>query len=308
MYSPSLSDNSLGISRRDVAESRGADAVHGMLEWQVDTRKPTVAGFFATRDKIEAHSLTRRVLFTGNFWMADQPVSAWRPMTVTEDAKRVGTTIGAMHGILTAKGSVPVSTAKAKSFNELSLEPMDAPATLEMQSLQRVAALELRVEVVQFSRPAAGANGVSTGKVMAVSENYAAQHIGNNKVVVHEHKNLSRPLTAGEDATLAYENGKATVHGGLAHDINIVAPWMPNDQKAYLRMVMFDALASMTEPQSDDERLRDAMRYALESTANFFGIQETKLRRADINLVVNEKSSTLRATEPSATVARSMRA
>lgn len=309
MYSPSLSDNNLGISRRDLAQSRGADAVHGMLEWQGDNRKPSVAGFFASRDKIEAHSLTRRVLFAGNFWMAEQPVAAWRPLTESAVDKRASLqTVSAMLGVLTEKGSVPPAGPKAKSFNELSLEPMDGPAGLELQSLQRIAGLELRVEVVKFAKPTAGANGVSTGRVMAVSENYAAQHIGDNKVVVHEHKNLSRPLVAGEDASLAYEGGKATVYGGIAHDINIVAPWMPNDQKAYMRMVMFDALSAMTAPQSDDEKLRDAMRYALESTANFFGLQETKLRRADINLVVNEKSATIKATEPAAPATRSFRA
>jgi hypothetical protein len=147
---------------------------------------------------------------------------------------------------------------------------------------------------VRFSRPTAGASGVSTGRVLAVSENYAAQDLGGNHVVIHENKNLDRRLAAGEKVTLGYENGKAVVYDGLAHDVNIVASWMPKEQQAYLRMVMLDALSMMKEPQGDDERLRDAMRYALESTANFFGLGDTKLRRADIKLVVNEMATSIK--------------
>jgi hypothetical protein len=291
LFSPSLSDGALGISRRETAEARGADAVHGMLEWRSPlAEKPSVAAFFATRSKLEPGTLTRRVLFTGNFWMTEEPVAAWRPVVLSDDQKRNFRSIGSLHSQLLEKGQLPPAAPKAKSFAELSLEPLPGEVGLELQSLQKLAGLELRVEVVRFSKPAADASGVSTGRVLAVSENYAAQQIGAAHVVVHENKNLSRPLSAGENATLSYEGGRASVFDGIAHDINIEASWMPKDQQAYLRMAMFDALSAMTAPQSDDERLRDAMRYALESTANFFGLHETKLRRADIKLVVNEKA------------------
>jgi hypothetical protein len=94
--------------------------------------------------------------------------------------------------------------------------------------------------------------------------------------------------------TLAYDNGKATIYDGLAHDVNIVASWMPQDQQGYLRMALLDALSMMKAPQDNDEKLREALRYALESTQSFFGAGETKLHRADIKLVVNEKATVVK--------------
>jgi hypothetical protein len=70
---------------------------------------------------------------------------------------------------------------------------------------------------------------------------------------------------------------------------------MPREQQRYLRMVMLDALSAMNAPQGDDEKLRDALRYALESTASFFGASETRLNRVGIQLVVNEKKAAFAA-------------
>jgi len=158
--------------------------------------------------------------------------------------------------------------------------------------------------VVRFMRPTPDAGGVSTGKVLAVSENYSAQSIGGNDVVIHENAKLDRQVLPGEKVTMHYANGTGAVYDGLVHDINISAGWMPKEQQSYLRMSMLDALSMMTAPQDDDERLRDAMRYALESTAKFFGLSETKLLRADINLVVNEKKSVIKAEGPGVEVRR----
>lgn len=311
MFSPSLDSDSLGMTRRDVAMARGADAIHDMLEWAPPARPPASTGFFATRDKLEPKARTRRVVFTGNFWMSDEPVAAWRQLSnadviqspfrpvsvLAAKAQQAGFDMraaGRRGELIEAGKPMPVAKSTSSSFDELSLVPLDGTPDAELSSVAKLAGLELRVELVRFSKPVAGASGVSTGRVVAVSENYAAQDLGGNHVVIHENKNLDRPLNAGENVTLGYEGGKAAVYDGLAHDVNIVASWMPKEQQAYLRMVMLDALSMMKAPQADDERLRDAMRYALESTANFFGLGDTKLCRADIKLVVNEQAATIK--------------
>jgi hypothetical protein len=321
MFAPTLSD-SLGMTRRDVAIERGADALHDLLEWSPPKRTPASTGIFNTRERLESGSLTRRVLFTGKFWMADEQPAAWRPVSPTEliqspfkpvsDLARRADAAGAPlralgqgRGALIEAGKSLPAGKKATSFDELSLEPLDTAGNdAELSTVGQLAQMELRVEVVRFSKPAANAAGVSTGRVLAVSENYSAQSVGGNNVVIHQNKNLDRSLAAGQNVTLAYENGKASVYDGLTHDVNIVASWMPQEQQSYLRMVMLDALSMMKAPQDDDERLRDAMRYALESTANFFGASDTRLRRADIKLVVNEKASVIRSDGNDAAPAR----
>lgn len=309
MFSPSIGDSPLSSARRDHAIERGIDAMHDLLEWRPPTEAPKQPATYMARDRIGPRTVARRVLFTGKFWMSDEPVAAWRGVTKTDMVKspyRQLSHLAQLHDstLVPAGAQAPVAP-KARSFDELSLEPIAKDARdAELSSLQQLSKLELRVEIVRFSKPKADANGVSTGKVLAVSENYSAQAVGRDHVVIHENANLDRQLQAGERVTTAYKDGKATVYDGIAHDINVQASWMPKEQQAYLRMVMFDALSMMDAPQNDDERLMDAMRYALESTANFFGVSESKLRRADIQLVVNEKEAVVPGTEPAPARAR----
>lgn len=308
MFAPTLSSASLGMTRRDAALERGAEAIHDMLEWSPPKRPPAAPGFFNTREKLESGSLTRRVVFTGKFWMADAEPAAWRPTTKTDDAQRPFRPVSGLAQSAAAAGArlmpagIPRSALmaheaapakKASTFGELSLVPLDG-ADAERAVVEQLSALELRVEVVRFSKPTTSATGSTTGRVLAVSEKFSAQHLGGSNVVIHENKNLDRALSAGEQVTLAYTEGKATVYDGLAHDVNIVASWMPQDQQGYLRMALLDALSMMKAPQDNDEKLREALRYALESTQNSFGAGETKLRRADIKLVVNEKATVVK--------------
>lgn len=304
-------------SRREVAFERGIDAMADLLEWRGPTKTPAKPDFYRTRANLDKPGVTS-VLFTGRFWMADEPVMAWRPESPADAdhyifrpigklAVRAQLTGGGPEAQLRAVGQparrgqlLPAGTTapkepvkKASSFDELSLVPMDGPSNEERSSIERLASLELRVEVVKFSKPAQDASGLSTGKVLAVSENYSAQRVGANHVVIHENKALDRQVSPGDRVTMAYEGGKATVYDGLTHDINIGADWMPAEQRGYLRRVMLDALSMMDAPQSEEEKLRDAMRYALESAANYFGLSETKLRRADISLVVNDRTTAI---------------
>ena len=314
MFAPTLQSKPLGISRQDNAINRGADAIYDALEWQPTVRLPAAPGIQMTRERLEANIVARRVLFTGRFWMADEPVAAWRAPTTADAAQRPFRPVsqlaaraieagqplkaaGACRGELIPQGKFAAPAPKnASCYSELALAPLDgAAADLELASVNKLTLRELRVEVVKFLKPAPHADGVVTGRVLAVSENYSAQDIGGNRVVVHDNKSLDRPVSPGDKVTMTYEGGKASVYDGLLHDINIVADWMPAEHQGYLRMVMLDALSMMKEPQSEEQRLQDAMRYALESTANFFGLSETKLRAAEINLVVNEQASVYKA-------------
>ncbi|MFK4705731.1 hypothetical protein ABIC83_002570 [Roseateles asaccharophilus] len=314
------------LSRREAAMDRGADAMDDLLGWAPPSRSPSKPGVYGTRDRISHQALTRRVVFAGHFWMQDEPVAAWRQLSSKElenqpyrPVSQIPTASNVVRNPLKytsallshgqdAKELTPPKKI-ASSFEELSLEPMEGSsgnyaAGGEVATIAHMAQLELRIDVVRFVKPTDGANGASTGKIVAVSENYAAQSIGGDQVVIHENANLDRRVAPGEKVTMNYVDGRGTVYDGLAHDVNITADWMPKDQQAYLRMVMLDTLSQMTAPQDDDDRLRDAMRLALESTANFFGLSETKLKRADIQLAVNDKRSTIKAEEPDASVRR----
>ncbi len=316
---PSLSSSPLS-ARQDQAASRGVDAVLNMMEWAPPHRKPASSGHFVTRSAISAAAISTRVLFTGNFWMTDAPVAAWRPVSETSAfEKRFRPVAGLHHSemrlqskdqhfdpqaakekqsiaasqmrsqLVESKFSTINAPAKANSFDELALVPIEGELSPELASVKKLAELELRVEVIRFLKPQAGSTGISAGKVLAVSENYSAQQIGKQGVVVHENKSLDRAVAPGELVTMSYDsNGSATVFDGLAHDIRIDAPWMDQDQKNYMRMVMMDALSMIQEPMEDDLRLKAAMQYALESTANFFGLEQSRLRLAEIELSINE--------------------
>lgn len=301
MFAPSIGKGPLAQTRRDAALDRGADAIHDLLEWQPPTRTPE-KGFHITRDRVEPGALNRRVLFTGKFWMSDKPVALWRAPSKSENEVSSFRGVAAIASALVDAQGSPVAAGSVSGSHELSLVPMDnVDRDAELSSVKMLAGLEMRVEVVRFLKPTPGANGISTGRVLAVSENYSAQQRGANEVVVHENANLSRKLAPGEAVTLEYKAGKANVYDGLLHDINISAPWLPYDQQAYLRMVMFDALSQSHRPQDDDERLKDALRFALEATATHFGASDSKLRRANIELVVNDRLTRL-PPEPAAEI------
>lgn len=294
---PSLSTSPLGIepqTRRAQANERSADAVMSLMEWAPASRPPAKDDFYAVRDKIEPGAATRHVVFTGGFWLSDTPPAAHRAIQRNNAMEAPFVPVSALAAQLiervAAKPAAPL--AKAKSFDELALEPMDfggdESKQREIESLQKVSSLELKIEIVRFNRPAPNASGVSTGRVLAVSENFSAQDVGARGVVIHENANLDRKVAPGQAVTLSYDNGKATVFDGLFHDVRIDAPWMGKDQANYLRMVMLDALSMLKAPQHDDQRLKAALTFALQSTAEFFGVQETRLRAAEIQLSVND--------------------
>lgn len=316
---PSLSSSPLS-ARQDQAASRGVDAVLNMMEWAPPHRKPASSGHFVTRSAISAAAISTRVLFTGNFWMTDAPVAAWRPIAEksafekpfrpvaglhhsemsllpkeqhydakAEQDKNRNAAIRMQSQLVESKFSTINAPARARTFDECALVPIDGELSPELASVKKLAELELRVEVIRFLKPQPGSAGISSGKVLAISENYSAQQHGKQGVVVHENRNLDRAVAPGELVTMSYDSkGSATVFDGLAHDIRIDAAWMDQDQKNYMRMVMLDALSMIHEPMEDDLRLKAAMQYALESTAKFFGLEQSRLRLAEIELSINE--------------------
>jgi len=287
----SLSTSPLAGSRREASMDRSADAIHGLLEWMPVNSPPSTDGFKATRHAIVPGVRTIRTLFAGGFWMSDAPVAAWRQIDTASTLEQPFKPVSVLHGQLIERDSDnKVQHAKARTFDELSLVPLSetTKSNNEVQALTQLAAMELRVEVVRFLKPDPQSAGITSGRVLAVSENYSAQDIGKNNVVIHDNSALERKVSPGEKVTMSYKAGSASVFDGLAHEINIHAPWMPREQHNYLRMVMLDSISMITEPMDDDARLKSAMRFALESTANFFGLEESRLRVADIKLDLNE--------------------
>ncbi|WP_137917053.1 hypothetical protein [Hydrogenophaga sp. 2FB] len=278
-------------ARKSGAIDRNADAYGSLLEWAPPHRAPQSSGAFVTRPEIKASAITTRVLFVGGLWMTDKPVAAWRPLVAENPIERKFRPVVDLFKSELVERRVGEfnAPAKASKFEELALVPIEGDLDPELAAVRKLSELELKIEIVRFLKPAAAATGITSGKLLAVSENYSAQSIDGNSVVIHENMALEREVKPGELVTLAYDGaGKAAVFEGLAHDIHIQADWMPREQHNYMRMVMFDALSMMQEPLADDERVKKAMHYALESTINYFGLEQTRLRLADIELTVNE--------------------
>lgn len=288
--SPTLSSSPIS-ARRSGAIDRNADAFGSLLEWAPPDRAPQCSGPVLTRPEIKASAVTTRVLFVGGLWMTDKPVAAWRPHAIDNPMERKFRPVVDLFKseLIERKVGEFNAPAKATNFDELALVPIEGDLDPELAAVRKLSELELKIELVRFLRPATDAKGITSGKLLAVSENYSAQAIGGDSVVIHENTALDREVTPGELVTLAYDGkGKAAVFEGLAHDIHIEANWMPREQNNYMRMVMFDALSMLQDPMADDERVKKAMHFALESTINFFGLEQSRLRLADIELTINE--------------------
>lgn len=275
--------------RGQIGANSESTAIQESIAWKPGANPPADPGFFAAKSSFNQNSEARRVLFTGTFWMTDAPVLAWRPLTAQE-------------AILNEENSFAFLVDQkdrdsAKLLKDAELAPWDRPLGVELQALKKITELELKmtVEVTKFVAPTEGAEGVTRGVILAASTNFVAQQGDGGRVILHKTEALSAPVSLGEEATISYFNGRGLVCNGKAHDISISAPWMSGEQRGYIRMVMFDALSQMTAPQSEDAKLKDAMKFALESAANFFGLKASKLRGADIDLVVNERTTHIKS-------------
>lgn len=122
-------------------------------------------------------------------------------------------------------------------------------------TLARKELSSLSVEFVRVFTVNEDANSDTTGKVLATSERYAAQHVGQGDVVMHEMNRLSRKVTPGEEVTISYRNGLAQVYNHKAELRDVVVTCEALNQ-AELRFIR-DELMNMADEdmsgKSDDD-------------------------------------------------------
>lgn len=276
----SFIDDLTSKTRRDQSQDRSAEAIASLMEWRPNTVKPVSPQWVKAKAELRAFSRSRLVLFTGTFFMSDMNVAAWRPQNPDEPAPKFSTEL--IPDIDSGKKK------KVTSLDDFELVPMEGPAGQELSAVQKLTCLELDVEVVRFVRPRENTNGVFSGPAVATSENFTAQSIGGSTVLVHDNSKLDRRPMPGDPVTIAYDEGKAKVYDGLTHDVVINAPWMSKEHMGYLRMVMLESLSMIKEPEKSDEKMLEALRLSLESTAKFFGVEQSRLKLASVTLAVND--------------------
>lgn len=262
-----------GPSRSASASDRRAE-----VDWLPVSRQPENSLWATVRTDPSREEPTRRVLFNGRYWMTRQPFSAWKPCPSDErPASEIVDTIKATTG-----------EGVLEEMEQILTPPADLIGLDEMEraSLAELARMELKVDVIRLYKPGENASGVLSGKVLATSNLYAAQSIGENAVMIHEQAKLGRRVSAGEQVTLDYKGGRAQVYNGALFDVNIKAPFLSTDQLGWMRLQMIEALASVEGADKDDNLIREALRYALEKTAIMFGLENTSLTHANIKLSV----------------------
>lgn len=216
----------------------------------------------------------KRVVFNGRYWMTRDAFSFWQPVPRTEEP------VTAL--ISKSKDGKPIV------IDGLSLVEYDKPKALEFAALAQLSKLELNVNLVRVYQPQENATGAMSGKILAVSKGYAAQSIGGNGVVFHEQSKLSRTLSPGENVTLDYKEGKATVYNGCFYDVEISSNLLDAQQRGWLRMNMIEALSSVEGAENDDVMIREALHYAIDKTMGMYEDLRGNLTSSEINLTVQD--------------------
>lgn len=216
----------------------------------------------------------KRVLFSGKYWMTREEFTAWRPVPAQEEP------VSALIEKLPGK--------KPRPINELSLLDLELEASEEIVSLAELARRELHVEVVRLFKPGDAAQGAVSGKILATSKSYVAQSLGGNGVVIHEQAKLSRTVQPGEQVTIDYQAGKATVFNGAYYDVNIRSAFLTPEQIGMVRMSMLEALGSVEGADRDDVMIKEALRYALDQASSVFTALKSSLPKAGIQLSVTD--------------------
>ncbi len=216
----------------------------------------------------------KRVLFNGRYWMTRDAFEAWRPAPDKEEP------ITAL--IAKAGGGNP------KVIDGLSLVEYDEGQADELATLAEISRMELNVNLVRVYKPQPNASGALSGKILAVSKNFAAQSIGGNGVVFHEQDKLSRKLAAGENVTLNYDGGRATVYNGCFFDVQVTSNYLNTEQLGWLRMNMIEALSSVEGAETDDAMIQEALHFALDKTAGMYEGVRTDMPKSGIKLTVQD--------------------
>lgn len=253
-------------SRRNASISRSAD----LLDWQCD-KKPEVPSIYDVVSSPIPGATIKRVLFTGDIWMTDSNISKWKKLDVTNDLTAFNFDQNSSQ--LISRANVPVS------LDSWSLEPLESFQSAEqkavLQLAQREMAKGVNIHVSRVFKPGQGANGIVSGKILATSENYAAQFIGDSDILVHSQDSLNRVVTPGEYLTFEYINGKAQVFNGCLFDVKIDADTLDSDQQCFLRKKIVEALSKFERAPTSDKVIVAATKWALSETIKEFSLDNS---------------------------------
>ena len=113
----------------------------------------------------------------------------------------------------------------------------------------------LSVEFVRVFTVNEDADSDTTGKVLATSERYAAQHVGQGDVVMHEMNRLDRKVTPGEEVTISYRNGLAQVYNQKAElrDVVVSGEGMNQAELRFIREELMNLADEDMSGKSDDD-------------------------------------------------------
>lgn len=242
-------------------------------EWTGADQPPTQPMWTVVRQSADPAAVNRRVLYSGRQWLTIEPVGQWKEGPAPEN-------------MVTGLLERPEGVSPIEGLEVLELGQIDQAD--ERKVLAQLARMELEVEVVRMYRPGANAQGATSGQVLAVSENYAAQSMGDDGVLIVEQQRLSRRVEAGENVTLAFQGGRAEVFDGMLFDVNVRAPFLDREQVGWLRRVMIQALSQTRDAAAHDDVIKEALRYALSETINAYGLDRTLLPLTQVTLAVRD--------------------
>lgn len=262
-----------------AAESLELVPAHAQgLDWAPADQTPGRATWALIRKGEDDSQSLSRVLFTGRYWMTRERFTQWKSAPLGERP------ISALVG---ERKPAP-QVIEGLEVLELGSAGEDRDAIDELAKLAEMARMTLNVNVVRLARPSHVARGAVAGRIVAVSDAFAAQSVGSNGVVVHEKSRLSREVSVGEQVTMNYANGRAEVLNGLFFDVDVSAPFLSAEQRSFLRARMIEALSGIEYAEHEDSVVREALRYAIDRTVQAYGSELAPIEEASIRLAVTD--------------------
>lgn len=255
-----MNNDSFNKSARALASSdRGAE----VSEWFKD-KLPEVNSVLDVRTMPMPGSTVKRVLFSEGQWMTNEAVYEWRTNSTNSPYFNPSSQVSLER---------PMDSWELQELNQDNLE-LEALLDLAKKEISKY----VDIKITRIFRPGDSANGVVSGKILAVSEHYSAQSIGNADILVHANQSLNRMVEPGEYVTFEYTDGKATVFNGCLFDIKIDSDSIDDAQKSYLRKRIQDALSTFETAAATDSALVKASKWAIVETIKKFNLEENSLK------------------------------
>lgn len=234
------------------AMNRGAD----VSEWNKDII-PENPGIYDVVTSPIPGATVKRVLYSESEWLTDKNVFSWKNSSATTNyASKIDT---------------------PTTLDSWTLEPLETDDDLEKRAVLELAKKELNkgieIKIQRVFKVGDSANGVVSGKILATSENYAAQSIGNDGILLHSQNNLDRIVIPGEYVTFQYSNGKASVFDGCLFDITVKCDTLSDTQLLFLRKRLQDALSMFENKPTQDSTLVAAAIWAKNETIKNFSLE-----------------------------------